>query len=265
MKNSAAALLLVFSILPSTVFADGFLVERKVAGTKFGGPVVVERVGFSGNQTNNPPAFAGARRPDPEASVTLKVEQEKARRDEPHVSYILRKDLSKLLVLFHESKLYCELQLPLEQQKISSGSYRSMGEYASELYELKLDGAVQKTTNADPPSTSFSATVANELGKRLSVQLDYAEESNEVPTVAKELELLVQALRFEGHNWLATLTDSPSLPSRWQETLHLPGGEQVEYSETTEKVTAAKFEGAEFEAPADYRKVGYEAPFLIRW
>ena len=243
--------------LPRVASAEGFLVEWSVAADSFASSSLGgASVGCS----------APAKRPRSGSAVFLKLEEEKARRDEETVSYILRKDLNLLYVLFHGSNQYSELHLPLKQRKIDSSFKKSMGELGSEYHRLRLEGEIQQIDEkvGSWPVTLFGGTVANQLGRRLEVRIGYSKKLESLPAIGEELELLIQKLRFEGDDWITLVSSSTHVPAIWEENLQLPEV-QVRYREQITSVTETIFADVDFEVPEDYREVPYDPYCVLKW
>ncbi len=243
-------------VFPRAVFAEGFLVEKRIVADAF----APAGTGGSGG------CSAPVRRPRSGASVFLKLEKEKARRDEDTVSYILRKDLKELYILSHGSKEYSVLSLPLKKRKIESELKQSMRKTAPEMYALRLESEVQQASEKVDSwaVTSYAGTVGNQLGRRFAVRVGYSEELEKLPITGGELELLAQRLRFEGDDWLTVVAGSIHVPVFWEENLQLPGA-QVRYREQVAAVTETTFTAVDFEVPTDYRKVPYEPSCFLQW
>ncbi len=258
MRNLLVLLFLsVTLVLPRAVFAEGFLIEKRIVADSFASPA---RIGASGI------CSALVKRPRSGASISLKLEKEKARRDEDTVSYILRKDLNKLYILFHGSNEYSELRLPLKQDRIQSIFKQKMGQAGPELYKLRLETELQRVSEkVDSWAVTFySGTVGNQLGRRFAVRVGYSEELDKLPITGGELELLAQRLRFEGDDWLTLVASSIHVPAIWEENLQLPDDE-VLYREQVATVTTTMFRTVDFEVPTDYRKVRYEPSCFLQW
>ncbi len=259
MRNLAVLMFLSTTLLlPRSVFSEeGFLVEKRIVADAF-------RSARSGVDEG---CSASARRPRSGAAVFLKLEKEKARRDEDTtVSYILRKDLKKLYVLSHGSKEYSVLSLPLKRRIIESQLKQSMRKTAPEMYGLRLENKVQQTSEkVDSWAVTFyGGTVGNQLGRRFAVRVGYSEELEKLPITGGELELLAQRLRFEGDDWLTAVVSSIHVPVIWEENLQLPEA-QVLYREQVTAVTETTFTAVDFEVPSDYRKVPYKPFCFLQW
>lgn len=226
--------------------AEGWLVEREVTADLFRAPVAV------GLERRCPERL---RRPSSGARILLRFDGERARRDEPVLSFIVRLDSNRAFVLHHGQSTYSELSLPLEVALFESGPRAFLGAEADEFLSFRLEGEVGEESGriGELATLVRSATVGNKLGTRIDVAVHFLADA-EATAAARAVEGFSQAIWRGGEEWLSLLGGEGGVPLTVEEALHQPSV-KVRYAEVFQSLQRVEIDPALFAPPPDYSRV----------
>ena len=250
-RRPAAVLAVLVALASPGWAAEGWLVERLVEADAFQGPVAmgVERA----CPERLAPPVDGAR-------VRLLASGGDARRDEPGLSFIVRLDAGRALLLHHRQSTYSEFPLPLDARALDTGWRANLGEDADEFLSFRLEGEVREEGGriGELATLVRAATVGNQLGRRLDVTVHFLAdgEAAEAAEAARAVEGFSQAVWRAGEEWLALIGQAAGIPLTLRQAAHQPET-KIEYVELFESLERLEVDPSRFAPPDDYARIDH--------
>lgn len=246
--ETTAGLLLLFVALAAPVRAD-LVVQRLVRADERSG---ADRGG--GGELCPAPV----ERPRSGERVTLSVAPNRARRDEPLVSFIVDLEAGRAWIVDHRAHSYSEFAYPVPPRELANQLRASLGADGDQRFPYRLLGSVyDSVANRDGAArTTRAARVGNGFGTELEVEVEMQPDAA-LGRAALAVEAFAQAVRGAGESWLVTLAPPDGVPLGLAAELQQRRN-PVRYREAAATAEPATLDAALFAPPPGYARVAHQ-------